>query len=358
MAATAASPTPQPISIAVIGGGSFGSALAHLAARNGHKVTLWARNKDIVRDIAANHRNEAYLPGLTLAESICASEDLQAAVAGAQLVFVAVPSSSFRDVCAQAVEHLLPQTHIVSTTKGIEDPGFLLMSQVLERELQKAGRDNPLGVLSGPNLAREIVADQYAGTVIASRHEHSCELVRETLSSDRFRVYSSADVFGVELGGALKNIYAIVLGMAAGTGVGKNTEGLLLTRSVAEMCRFAMSMDADPATFLGLAGIGDLFATCTSPLSRNFTLGVELAQGSTLQQAQQKVEQSAEGVNTIRLVSVEAAKRGVSMPLVEALSGFLFEGFSLQEMVDRLMSRMPSEDVQSAISSLRKPVGD
>lgn len=345
--------TPSP-TIAVIGGGSFGTAIAQLSAQNGNLVSLYARNPEIVADITDNHRNSAYLPDLPLSEFIVASSELSAVVRAATLVFLSIPSHSFRDVCRQIAGDLRPDAAVISTTKGIEEPAFLLMSQVLEQELEVAGATNHIGVLSGPNLAREIVEGQYAGTVIASRHETLCQLVQKTLSGARFRVYASPDVFGVELGGALKNIYAIILGMAAGTGVGKNTEGLLLTRSVAEMCRFALEMQADPSTFLGLAGIGDLFATCTSPLSRNFTLGVELAKGASLEEAQQQVEQAAEGVNTIRLVHAEAQKRGVYMPLVEALAGFLFEGFSLDGMVNRLMSRIPSEDVQSAVYSFRR----
>ena len=335
--------------VAVVGGGSFGTAIAHLAARNRCPVQLWTRNPEIASDISDNHCNSTYLPGLPLADSIEADTRIEQTLQGAELVFICVPSKIFRQTCARTIGYLAPDAVLISTTKGIEEPDFLLMSQVLEQELAQAGKQHRVGVLSGPNLAREIVENQYAGAVVASKDEAICQLVQRTLPSDRFRVYSSSDCLGVELGGALKNIYAIVLGMAAGAGVGKNTEGLLLTRSIAEMCRFAQEIGADPATFLGLSGIGDLFATCTSPLSRNFSLGLQLAGGSNLQEAQQRVVQTAEGVNTLRVVHREAARRNVSMPLVEALAGVLFDGFPIARMVDKLMQRTPSEDVQSTV---------
>ncbi|MGI9344949.1 MAG: NAD(P)H-dependent glycerol-3-phosphate dehydrogenase [Gammaproteobacteria bacterium] len=341
------------IKSAVIGAGSFGTALGHLVASKGGVINLWGRNKNTVSDIQQNHRNSAYLAELPLHPKLVATQDLKLAVSDADLVFIAVPSTSFRSVCRLMIPLLPPSARLISTTKGlVEDPDFLLMSQVLEQEVSRANRQHSIGVLSGPNLAREIIENQYSGSVVASADPILCDWVREALSTASFRVYSGTDLYGIELGGALKNIYAIILGMAAGAGLGKNTEGLLLTRSIAEMCRFAYEIKGSPATFLGLAGIGDLFATCTSPLSRNYSLGFEMARGASLERAQKHVEQSAEGINTVRIVRQEAKKRQIAMPLAEALASFLLDSEAVEEVLGSLMASAPGEDIDSSLWQL------
>ena len=231
---------------------------------------------------------------------------------------------------------------MVSTAKGIEPEGFTLMSQVLEQELP----DHAIGVLSGPNFAKEIVARQQTGTVVASESEALIQQVQSCLRSETFRVYANPDRYGVELGGALKNIYAIVCGMAAALGAGHNTQAMLLTRSLAEMGRFAAAMGATPMTFLGLAGVGDLILTCTSDLSRNYRVGYALGQGQPLEEVIQGLGQVAEGVNTLRQVKQKADELGVYMPLVSGLFAVLFEGEAIADVARKLMLGEQNHDVE------------
>jgi glycerol-3-phosphate dehydrogenase (NAD(P)+) len=252
-------------------------------------------------------------------------------------------------VAGQLALHTEPHDIVVSATKGIEADGFRLMSQILD-ELVPTER---IGVLSGPNLAEEIADGQYSGTVIASRDPSVCESVQQILRSDTFRVYANSDVYGVELGGALKNIYAIVCGIAAGLGVGLNTLSMLITRSLAEMSRLAVSLGANPFTFLGLAGVGDLMVTCLSPLSRNYQLGFRLGKGMTLHEALADLNKLAEGVNTLRVVSARAHEQGVYMPLCTGLARVLFEGEKLGVVVSELMTGGQPLDVEFDIGSGR-----
>ena len=262
------------------------------------------------------------------------------------VVFVTVPSASFREVVNELRPYANDARHcLVSATKGIESSTFNLMSDILAEECPAAS----IGAISGPNLAEEIAERHYTATVIASRHESLCERVQQLLGSSYFRVYASADVYGVELGGALKNIYAIACGMAAALGVGQNTIGLLITRSLAEMSRFAVAMGADPLTFLGLAGVGDLMVTCTSPLSRNFQIGHRVAHGKSLEQAMDELGKLAEGVNTLRLVSAKAKELDVYMPLAEGLYEILFEGHNLPEVIVGLMGAEQRRDVEFVV---------
>lgn len=264
--------------VAVLGGGSFGTVIANIIAANGHQVRLWMRNGERAEILNLTRENPTYLPGYALQPSLEATTDLAAAVAGADIVLVAVPSKSCRDVASQVARTIDPGALVVSTTKGIEPDGFRLMSQVLREELP----ENSLGVLSGPNLAKEIAAGQLTGTVIASADDQLNTVIQALLHSGNFRVYASHDMFGVELGGALKNVYAIMAGLGAALELGENTIGMLLTRSLAEMSRFAVQLGANPLTFLGLSGVGDLIVTCSSPLSRNYRVGYALGKGQAL----------------------------------------------------------------------------
>ena len=328
--------------IAVLGGGSFGTAICNMVAGNGHHATLWLRNESRAREINEQHRNSYYLPDLVLDDKVTASTDLPQTVAGADMVFVAVPSKSCRDVAGQLAASVKPGTFIISTTKGIEPEGFLLMSQVLRSALP----NNPIGVLSGPNLAKEIVARQLTASVIACEDQQLVSEVQSVLQSGYFRIYASKDVFGVELGGALKNIYAIIAGIATALALGDNTKSMLITRALAEMSRFAVTMGANPMTFLGLSGVGDLIVTCASPLSRNFQVGYAIGEGKTLEQAVDELGQVAEGVNTLRLVHDKAQREGVYMPLVNGLYQILFEQVSLADAVSALMLSEQTHDVE------------
>ncbi|WP_101760374.1 NAD(P)H-dependent glycerol-3-phosphate dehydrogenase [Oceanicoccus sp. KOV_DT_Chl] len=331
--------------IAVLGGGSFGTVIANIMANNNHRVNLWLRNAKRADEINRDHVNSDYLPGYALNPLLHATDDLIAAVAGCDIIFMAVPSHSSRQVARELSSHLANDIIVVSTTKGIEPDGFKLMSQVLAEEISQAR----IGVLSGPNLAKEIAANQITATVIASKNEALKETVQSLLHSGTFRVYASTDVFGVELGGALKNVYAIIAGLAAAMGTGQNTISMLMTRSLAEMSRFAVQKGADPMTFLGLSGVGDLIATCMSPLSRNYRVGYELGQGKNLEQIVAELGQVAEGVNTLKLLKQQAEDLSIYMPLVNGLYDIIYNAKSIEEVIGGLMFAEQSRDVEFAV---------
>ena len=331
-----------PLNITVLGGGSFGTAIANISADNGHQVSLWMRNESQVNQIRETNENSRYLPGYKLNKSISPTTDLVSAVSGAQLIFVAIPSKSFPSVVASIRDHVRPEQMLVSTTKGIQEEGFLLMSQILSSQTCS----EHVGVLSGPNLAKEIAARCLTGTVIASESPLVRDTIQQALSCGYFRVYANSDIFGVELGGALKNIYAIASGMAGEMGMGENTKSMLITRSLAEMSRFAQKLGANPLTFLGLAGVGDLFVTCSSPLSRNYQVGQSLAQGKNLEDIVANLGGTAEGINTIRIVKAKAEELDVYMPLVGGLYKIIFEGCGLKEVISSLMLGEHNSDVE------------
>ncbi|NIB41350.1 NAD(P)H-dependent glycerol-3-phosphate dehydrogenase [Pseudomaricurvus alkylphenolicus] len=332
----------KELTIAVLGGGSFGTAVANILAVNGHHTWLWMRDAERAARCQMQRENPEYLPGYALHDNLRISADLEQAVCASDVVFISVPSKSFREVTRQVAPLLRPDTIVISTTKGIEPEGFTLMSQILEQELS----DARIGVLSGPNFAREIVQQQQTGTVIASDDETVIKSIQTALSSPTFRVYANRDRYGVELGGALKNIYAIVSGLATAVGCGHNTHAMLLTRSLAEMGRFARELGADPMTFLGLAGVGDLILTCTSDLSRNYRVGQAIGQGKTLEQAVAEIGQVAEGVNTVRIVKQKADEMGVYMPLVTGMYAILFDSKPLAEVATGLMMGEQNYDVE------------
>ncbi|MBA4501913.1 NAD(P)H-dependent glycerol-3-phosphate dehydrogenase [Marinobacterium marinum] len=328
--------------VAVLGGGSFGTVIANLMAEKGLEVRLWMRNEVSVAEINRHHRNERYLPGRDLAPSLVATTDLQQALNGVQAVFIAIPSSAFRQVLRQAAAWLTPEQLLVSTTKGIESGTFCLMSQIISQECPQAR----MGVLSGPNLAKEIMQHQLTATVIASSDAELRDQVQALLHTSCFRVYASTDTYGVELGGTLKNIYAIAAGLSAALGMGENTKSMLMTRSLAEMSRFAVSLGANPLTFLGLAGVGDLIVTCMSPLSRNYRVGHALGEGKTLDEAVAALGEVAEGVNTLRLVKEKAESLGIYMPLVAGLYEVVFNNAPVKEVARGMMLNAQSSDVE------------
>ena len=328
--------------VAIVGGGNFGTAIANIIARNGHTTRLWMRDPEQVSQTVQAGENLRYLPGHPLEPGVLPTADLRQATQSASLIFVAVPSAGFASVCREMAAFLQPEDVLISATKGIEPDGFRLMSQLLS-DLTPSQH---VGAISGPNLAEEIAEQQYAGTVIATHHQADALLVQEVMRNDTLRVYPSADVYSVELGGALKNIYAIVCGLAAGLEVGQNTIGLLVTRALAEMSRFAVSMGGNPFTFLGLAGVGDLLVTCTSPLSRNHQLGTCIAKGMSLDEAADSLGKLAEGVNTLRLVHAKSRELDVYMPLVDGLYSILFEQRSITEVISALMGNSEGADVE------------
>ena len=330
--------------IAVIGGGSFGTVVANIIALNGHDVQFWMRSSDLVNEVNECHENKQYLPGYALSKRVVATESMADAVTKSSLIFVAVPSSSFREVVKQIVVFAPDDVMLISTTKGIEPSSFKLMSQVLDEE----SPNSKIGVLSGPNLAKEIASKHPTGTVIASNIEEIRETVKEVLRSDTFRVYTNDDMFGIELGGSLKNIYAIIAGLAASIGMGHNTNSMLVTRALAEMARFGRELGADPMTFLGLAGVGDLVVTCSTPLSRNYRIGQALGEGRSIEQALTEVGQVAEGVNTLKLVKEKADELGVYMPLVNGLYRIVYDNQPIKNIVSSLTLSEEALDVEFA----------
>lgn len=328
----------QPI--AVLGGGSFGTAVANLLAGNGHRVKQWMRDPEQAAAIRDNRENPRYLKGIKVLDGVEAVTDLQATLQASELVFVALPSSALRSVLTPHAE-LLTGKMLVSLTKGIEADTFKLMSEILQ-DIAPGAR---IGVLSGPNLAREIAEHALTATVVASEDEALCQHVQAALHGRTFRVYASADRFGVELGGALKNVYAIIAGMAVALNMGENTKSMLITRALAEMTRFAVSQGANPMTFLGLAGVGDLIVTCSSPKSRNYQVGFALGQGLSLDEAVTRLGEVAEGVNTLKVLKAKAQELQVYMPLVAGLHAILFEGRTLEQVIELLMRAEPKTDV-------------
>ncbi|WP_263142888.1 NAD(P)H-dependent glycerol-3-phosphate dehydrogenase [Pseudomonas sp. RIT-PI-AD] len=332
--------TEQQRPVAVLGGGSFGTAIANLLAGNGQRVWQWMRDPDQAEAIRANRENPRYLRGVKIHPGVEPLNDLPAVLEACELIFVALPSSALRKVLEPVAGHL-PGKFLVSTTKGIEAQSFKLMSEILGEIAPQAH----IGVLSGPNLAREVAEHGLTASVIASEDDRLCQRVQQTLHGRTFRVYASRDRFGVELGGALKNVYAIIAGMAAALGMGENTRSMLITRALAEMTRFAVKLGANPMTFLGLAGVGDLIATCSSPKSRNYQVGFALGEGLGLDEAVARLGEVAEGVNTLKVLKVRAEEFQVYMPLVAGLHAILFEGRTLTQVIEVLMSAEPKTDV-------------
>ncbi|MFZ5699524.1 MAG: NAD(P)H-dependent glycerol-3-phosphate dehydrogenase [Pseudomonadota bacterium] len=326
----------------VIGGGSFGTAIANILADNGHLVRLCLRNPKAVAEIRETGINSQYLSGFRLNPALIPTTDLAGSVGDADLVFLAIPSRAFRDVLRDMKPHLHDGAILVSCTKGIWADGFLLMSQLMRQETGS----HRIGVLSGPNLAKEIAGRMLSGSLIASDNADVRECVQQALSCSYFRVYANQDMFGVELAGALKNIYAIATGMADALGLGQNTKAMLITRSLAEMSRFAERMGGNPLTFLGLAGVGDLVVTCSSPLSRNYQVGFKLGQGVSARDTEKSLGQTAEGINTLELVKHKADELGVYMPLVTGLYDILFENQPLPTIIKRLMSGDQNSDFE------------
>ncbi|MGQ9427055.1 NAD(P)H-dependent glycerol-3-phosphate dehydrogenase [Gilvimarinus sp. F26214L] len=335
--------------ITVLGGGSFGTAVANIIATNGHPAFLWMRNGERAARCQRERQNADYLPGYTFSPNLTVTSDFDEALRASNIVFISVPSGAFREVARRAAPLLQEGAMVISTTKGIEAQGFTLMSQILQQELPGV----PIGVLSGPNFAKEIVQRQLTGTVIASEEPAVLAKIPAILSSDTFRVYTNEDLYGVELGGALKNMYAIMAGMAAALGVGHNSTAMLLTRSLAEMGRFATRLGADPMTFLGLSGVGDLILTCTSDLSRNYRLGYAVGKGESVEAAMAEIGQAVEGVNTVKLVKQKAEELSVYMPLVCGLYAVLFEGKAIADVMRQLMLGEQNKDVEYTRAAAR-----
>ena len=328
----------QLVSVAVMGAGSWGTTLAKVFADAGNTVQLWARRESLAETIRTTRENPDYLPGITLPDSVIVTSDAQAALDGCSIVVLGIPSQALRTTLVEWRDLIPSDATLVSLAKGIEKDTHLRMSQVIA---EVTGADpSRIAVLSGPNLAREIAEGQPAATVIACEDENRAKLVQAAVAAPYFRPYTNTDVIGTELGGACKNVIALACGIAHGFGLGENSNASLITRGLAEIARLGKAMGADPRTFAGLAGMGDLVATCSSPLSRNRTFGDRLGRGESLEQAREATHgQVAEGVISSQSIHDLAVGLGVEMPITQAVYAVCHQGMAVREMVDALMGR-------------------
>ncbi|MER7441091.1 NAD(P)H-dependent glycerol-3-phosphate dehydrogenase [Micromonospora avicenniae] len=323
--------------VAVLGAGSWGTAFAKILADAGREVTIWARRQPVADTLRAERRNPEYLPHLVLPGHVTATTDAAEAITGAELVVLAVPSQTLRANLAEWAGHVHPDATLVSLMKGIELGTTKRMSEVIVEAAGVAA--HRVVVVSGPNLAPEIAAEQPAATVVAGTDSRRTALVQSSIRTPYLRPYTNDDVIGCELGGAVKNVIALAYGIATAMGFGDNTRAMLMTRGLAETARLGVALGADPITFAGLAGMGDLVASCSSPLARNRTFGEHLGRGETMEQAQTATRQTAEGVKSCLSIRDLARAHGVEMPITEQVERICHEGMDPRIAVDTLMSR-------------------
>ena len=316
----------KKLKVGILGGGSWGTTVASLTARNAH-TTLWARDPKTVDEINNDHTNSKYLKGSKLSESLEARHTIKEVVSDADVVVMGIPSAHFRQVLEDAKPHIRPWVPVVSLTKGLELGTKLRMTQIIEEVLP----GHPVAVLSGPNLAKEIIAGQAAASVIATADAAIGKELQKLFTTGLFRVYTNKDLVGCEVAGALKNVIAIAAGMGDGTGAGENTRSAVITRGLAELTRLGKAMGGKSATFSGLAGMGDLVATCSSPQSRNRTVGFHLGKGKKLDTIISEMSMVAEGVKTTGVVMELAREYGVDMPIVQEVYKVIHEGNSAQD---------------------------
>jgi glycerol-3-phosphate dehydrogenase (NAD(P)+) len=322
---------------AVIGAGSWGTAFAKVLNDGGNEVVLWARRPEIAEAIRDTGANPEYFSAYPLGERVSATADPAEALKDAELIFLAVPSQTVRGNMAAFAPHFDPGATVISLMKGIELGSTLRMSQVI---MQTSGLpEDRVAVVSGPNLAPEIIAQQPTATVVACVDEERATRVQKALFTPYFRPYTNDDVIGCELGGAVKNVIALAYGMASAMGMGDNTKATLITRGLAETSRLGVALGADPLTFAGLAGLGDLVGTCSSPMSRNRTFGEHLGEGKSLEEAQRETRYTAEGVKSCLAIRDLARSAGVEMPITEQVERVCHEGVDPRRAVAALMSR-------------------
>lgn len=326
------------LKVGLLGGGSWGTTVAAVVSRNA-PITLWARDAETVEGINASRENRKYLPGITLPSAVRATNDMAEVVAGADVLVMGVPSHSFRGVLEEAKAHLRPWVPVISLTKGLELASGKRMTELIEEVLP----GHPVGVLTGPNLAREIMSGQAAASVLSMEDEIVVRALQPVFHSGLFRVYTNTDLLGCELGGVLKNIIAIAVGMGDGLGAGDNTRSALMTRGLAEITRLGVAMGGRAETFAGLTGMGDLIATCTSPLSRNRHVGVELGKGRKIDDIIAGMNMVAEGVKSAPTVIALAEKHGLAMPIA-------------QDVYDVTQGKRDAQEVFRGL--LRSSVGD
>jgi glycerol-3-phosphate dehydrogenase (NAD(P)+) len=328
--------------VAVIGAGSWGTALANLLAKKGVETVLWAWEREAAEGVEREHRNPLYLSEIELDPRLRATSDLAAAAGAADVVVSVSPSHVVRAVMGRAAQHLREGVLVVSASKGIETDTLRTMDAVLAEVIP--GAESRLTFLSGPSFALEVAREHPTAVTVAAHDPGAAREAQELFQTDYFRVYTNADVAGVELGGALKNVIAIAAGVVDGLGFGSNTSAALITRGLAEMTRLGAALGADPLTFSGLAGMGDLILTCTGALSRNRAVGVALGEGRSIEEILSEMTMVAEGVKTARAARDLSRRAGVEMPIVEEMYSILYEGRSAREAVESLMLRAPKAE--------------
>ena len=328
------------INVAVIGAGSWGTTVAALAAENTSTV-LWSRRDELAKAIDRDHLNSDYLPDFALPESLRATSNLRDAVGSADVLVMAVPSHGYREVASDAAQYLRPWVPVVSLTKGIERSSLKRMSEVTADEMP----GHPVAVLTGPNLAKEILSGQPAASVVAINDGTIASELQRIFSRPSLLIYTNPDVVGCEVGGVVKNIIAIAAGMAEGMGFGDNTRATIITRGLAEMTRLGVALGANPATFAGLAGIGDLIATCSSKQSRNNTVGLQLGQGMRIKDILASMSMVTEGVKSSPPVLDLARRYGVDMPITEQVVAVCHKGRSAREALGALMQRTTKSEI-------------
>jgi glycerol-3-phosphate dehydrogenase (NAD(P)+) len=337
MDAQGASRAPR---LAVVGAGSWGTTVASLAAANA-PTTLWARSSEVADEISAGRTNRRYLPDAELHPELHATDSLEEAVGTADVLVMAVPSHGFRGVLEQAAPQVRPWIPVVSLTKGLEQGTRLRMTEVVDEVLP----GHPTGVLSGPNVAKEVIDGLAAAAVVAMPDQHVAQALQTIFKTRLFRVYTSTDVLGAEIAGALKNVVAIAAGMAQGLGAGDNTRALVIARSLAELTRLGVAMGGQPATFAGLAGMGDLVATCISPHGRNRKVGEQLARGKSIEEITTEMDMVAEGIKTSRVVMELAQEYEVEMPIAQEVYSVCHEGRTPREAFRGLLRTAPTTEL-------------
>lgn len=330
--------------VAVIGAGSWGTTLANLLAKKGHQVRLWAYEQEVADAINTIHENTRFLKGIVLDGRLEATTDLAAAVDGVDIVVSVSPSQHVRRILGSAAESIRPDALVVSASKGIETTTLETMAEVLDDVLPRHVAAQAC-FLSGPSFAREVAQEKPTAVAVASRSDDAARRIQALFQTEYFRVYTNPDVRGVELGGALKNVIALAAGMATGLGLGHNALAALITRGLAEITRLGLALGANPLTFAGLAGMGDLILTCTGELSRNRAVGIALGQGQSLSEILGSMAMVAEGVETARASHALAQRTGIEMPIVAEVYAVLFEGRNPADAVENLMLREPKAEL-------------
>lgn len=334
--------------IGIIGAGSWGTAVGIILGKKGYEVVMWDRNKEIIPQINVSKENLTYLPGVLIPSNVTAVEGIEDCVTGAEFIILAVPSQAVRIVCKQLVDYVKENQILVSLAKGIEIGTLKRISEVVEEFFPS----NSIAVLSGPSHAEEVSRDIPTTITVSSKGKEIAEYIQDVFITPKFRIYTNPDIVGVELGGAVKNVIALAAGVSDGLGYGDNTKAALMTRGIAEIARLGVALGAEPLTFAGLSGIGDLIVTCTSMHSRNRRAGILIGQGKTMEEAVAEVKMVVEGINTTKSTYELAKKMNVEMPIVSALYNVLFNNKDAKVAVSELMLRDKTHEIEEVAQKM------